>query len=126
LGIDDADLLGETATRKEHDLTIGALLLFEDAVVGRRLTDLFGVGASASPSVATAGLDELFVRWQQTCDQCARTQLVERFMPLARKLARRYAGREPFDDLLQCGVSEFATERYIFQPNAEGCEGPGC
>ena len=27
--------------------------------------------------------------------------LVERFMPLARKLARRYAGRETSDDLIQ-------------------------
>src|SRR5205807_8808921 len=44
----------------------------------------------------------LFVRWQQHGDQRAREELVERFLPLARNLARRYAGaREPFDDLLQ-------------------------
>jgi RNA polymerase sigma-B factor len=44
----------------------------------------------------------LFVRWQQHGDQRAREELVERFLPLARKLARRYSGaREPFDDLLQ-------------------------
>ncbi len=44
----------------------------------------------------------LFVRWQRHGDQRAREQLVERFLPLARKLARRYSGaREPFDDLLQ-------------------------
>src|SRR5947209_10529149 len=45
---------------------------------------------------------ELFIRWQQFGEQRAREQLVERFLPLAPNLARRYAGaREPFDDLLQ-------------------------
>lgn len=44
----------------------------------------------------------LFVRWQESGDQRAREELVNRFLPLARNLARRYAGaREPFDDLLQ-------------------------
>ena len=45
---------------------------------------------------------DLFLRWQQDGDQRAREELVERFLPLARNLARRYAGaREPFEDLLQ-------------------------
>ena len=39
--------------------------------------------------------------WQQEGDPRARDELVARFLPLARKLARRYVGREPFDDLLQ-------------------------
>ncbi len=44
----------------------------------------------------------LFGRWQQGGDRQARDELVQRFLPLARKLARRYSGaREPFDDLLQ-------------------------
>jgi len=45
---------------------------------------------------------ELFVRWQQQRDSHAREELVRRFLPLARKLARRYVGaHEPFDDLMQ-------------------------
>jgi RNA polymerase sigma-B factor len=44
----------------------------------------------------------LFERWQRGGDRAARDELVERFLPLARKLARRYSGaREPFEDLLQ-------------------------
>src|SRR5947209_18424356 len=45
---------------------------------------------------------QLFVRWQEHGDRRARDELIERFLPLARKLARRYAGpREPFEDLMQ-------------------------
>ena len=45
---------------------------------------------------------ELFRRWQEHGERAARDELVERYMPLARKLARRYAGsREPFNDLMQ-------------------------
>jgi RNA polymerase sigma-B factor len=45
---------------------------------------------------------DLFIRWQRQGDPRAREELVERFLPLARNLARRYAGaREPFEDLLQ-------------------------
>lgn len=44
----------------------------------------------------------LFDRWQRQHDSAARDELVERFLPLARKLARRYSGAlEPFEDLLQ-------------------------
>jgi RNA polymerase sigma-B factor len=47
-------------------------------------------------------LGELFARWQQRGDACAREALVERFIPLARSLARRYdRSSEPFEDLLQ-------------------------
>jgi RNA polymerase sigma-B factor len=55
--------------------------------------------ACSSPTRAEA--DALFVRWQRDRDPRARDELVQRFMPLARKLAGRYVGREPFDDLLQ-------------------------
>jgi RNA polymerase sigma-B factor len=44
----------------------------------------------------------LFERWQRHHDRAAREELVERYLPLARKLARRYtAAHEPFEDLLQ-------------------------
>ena len=53
-------------------------------------------------SAARVENSDLFIRWQQSGDQRAREELVDRFLPLARNLARRYAGaREPFDDLLQ-------------------------
>ncbi|HEV2787079.1 MAG TPA: sigma-70 family RNA polymerase sigma factor, partial [Solirubrobacteraceae bacterium] len=45
---------------------------------------------------------ELFVRYHRDGDAGARDQLVERFLPLARQLARRYQrASEPLDDLLQ-------------------------
>jgi RNA polymerase sigma-B factor len=52
--------------------------------------------------MTTVGSDELFVRWTKDRDVPARDTLIERFLPLARKLARRYAGsNEPYDDLVQ-------------------------
>jgi len=50
----------------------------------------------------------LLRRWHRDRDRTARDQLFERFLPLARKLARRYTGAgEPFEDVLQvasCGL----------------------
>ena len=44
----------------------------------------------------------LFERYQRTGDPAARAELTERFLPLARSLARRYErGSEPLDDLNQ-------------------------
>lgn len=42
------------------------------------------------------------MRWQRRGDEAAREQLIRRYMPLARALARRYGrSSEPFEDLLQ-------------------------
>jgi RNA polymerase sigma-B factor len=45
---------------------------------------------------------ELFDRWRRHRDLSARDELIARFLPLARKLARRYvSASEPYDDLVQ-------------------------
>jgi RNA polymerase sigma-B factor len=59
-------------------------------------------GPAAGSALGRVELRELFARWQQDRDRAAREELVDRFLPLARKLARRYTGaHEPFEDLLQ-------------------------
>ena len=46
--------------------------------------------------------EELFARYLRFGDQAARDEIVSRFLPLARQLARRYQrGQEPLDDLVQ-------------------------
>jgi RNA polymerase sigma-B factor len=60
------------------------------------------VTSSTVPLGAAVSSDELFRRWCDRRDQRARELLIERFLPLARKLARRYAAsNEPYDDLVQ-------------------------
>ena len=61
------------------------------------------VGAPA-PGVEEhlAGEDALLRRFARDRSEAAREELIERFMPLARRLARRYSrGAEPLDDLIQ-------------------------
>src|SRR3954449_2514042 len=46
----------------------------------------------------------LFDRWRRRGDERARAELVNRFLPLVRQLARRYSyTSEPLDDLVQVG-----------------------
>lgn len=61
---------------------------------------------AASSEIGTAsgllGTERLFARWRAQGDNAARDELVQRFLPLARRLAHRYAqSSEPYDDLLQ-------------------------
>ena len=56
-----------------------------------------------------------FARYRASGDPREREQLIERYLPLARRLARRYArGQEPFDDLMQvaCIGLVKAVDRY--------------
>lgn len=60
------------------------------------------VTSGSEPLAGALGSAELFRRWRGARDQRARDVLIERFLPLARKLARRYtASNEPYDDLVQ-------------------------
>lgn len=56
----------------------------------------------SAPGAEETALEPLFERWQKHGDEHAREALVQRFMPLARRLARRYlSAREPIEDLMQ-------------------------
>ena len=56
-----------------------------------------------SPPESPTGLAPLFKAYQERADMTARDELIRRFLPLAHRLARRYAhpGGEPVDDLVQ-------------------------
>src|SRR6201995_4614584 len=58
--------------------------------------------AVTSPPVLPVDSGELFDRWYRAQDVRDRDALIERFLPLARKLAHRYStSNEPHDDLVQ-------------------------
>ena len=65
-------------------------------------TDTANARLRSSAATGTDTLARTFARWKQHGDRSAREELVRRFQPLARSLARRYHGsREPFEDLTQ-------------------------
>jgi RNA polymerase sigma-B factor len=91
-------------------------------------------GFARTPRVARGGRDErepverngyrtrlLFRRYREASDRAAREELVERYLPLARGLARRYArSSEPYEDLVQVAslallkaIERFDPERRI-------------
>ena len=61
------------------------------------------MAATPSPGGSTqVPSAQLFARWRHQQDRQARDELIERFLPLARKLARRYVqSSEPYEDLVQ-------------------------
>src|SRR6201991_283353 len=72
-------------------------------------------GAVAGISRAAVPEQELWRRLSASRDQAARERLVELHMPLARRMAARYAGvSEPYEDLLQvaCVGLLGAVDRY--------------
>lgn len=79
-----------------------ATSVFERNASATGVSDRSASAGLSHGSVADATVADLFARWRQNRDQAAREQLVKRYLPLAKKLARRYRGaREPLDDLEQ-------------------------
>jgi RNA polymerase sigma-B factor len=61
-----------------------------------------GTTSGGRESASALESAELFERWQAHREREARDELISRFLPLARKLARRYAqSSEPYEDLVQ-------------------------
>jgi RNA polymerase sigma-B factor len=82
-------------------------------------------GGSAYPSPGNRGARakedrRLLVRYHSEGDAAAREQLVERFLPLARQLARRYhRGGEQLDDLVQVASLGLLKAIDRFEPDRE-------
>ena len=74
-----------------------------DAVAPRRPPSSDRAPATAEERAARAAEDRrLLERYHRSGDRSAREEVVQRFLPLARQLARRYAGAgEPLEDLVQ-------------------------
>src|SRR5437588_10253678 len=77
-------------------------LVIETGAVGEPWRRLMPVPPGSVVPTSTAESDELFLRWRRHRDRQARDELIARFLPLARKLARRYVqSSEPYEDLVQ-------------------------
>jgi RNA polymerase sigma-B factor len=76
--------------------------------------------AAASGPERTREDRELFLRHQRDRDPAAREALVERFLPLARQLARRYQrAEEPLEDLTQVAALGLIKAIDRFSPDRE-------
>jgi RNA polymerase sigma-B factor len=72
-------------------------------------------GAALESARSAGEARRLFLAWQRDGDELARERLVERYMPLARRLARRYVrSSEPIEDLVQVASLGllYAIDRY--------------
>ncbi len=106
--------MGSTATRsrpvpqraRSQPGIVAAQPSGQDADPDQRPFPAANAAIADAPSAVSRGPnvdeDELFIAWRRDRDRAAQELLIERYMPLARSLARRY-GRtsEPFEDLLQ-------------------------
>ena len=64
--------------------------------------------------------NELLRRWHADADRAARDALVERFMPVGRRLANRYrSAHEPIDDLIQVAAVGLLGAIDRFDPDRE-------
>src|SRR5947209_4703287 len=74
-------------------------------------------GTTCAPAAATGSVD-LFHRWRRSADRAARDELIVRYLPLARKLARRYlTSSEPYEDLVQVASLGLVKAVERFDPN---------
>src|SRR3954452_20917123 len=98
---------------RRSNRAMGAALLRTRMV--RNMSD-----AAASGPERTREDRELFLRHQRDGDPLAREALVQRFMPLARQLARRYQrADEPLEDLVQVAALGLIKAIDRFSPDRE-------